>query len=221
MQIGRTSPERRRAGSAKRGFTLVEVIVVLVILAILAAIAIPALTGYIDKAEYTALEQKIRTQRMALQTMISLTYARDNGFRTYTGEGTDTADQDEYFVKVLNDSNYPDSYEFWGLTVVGAAEYGGLADDQTFKDVPSTLASSQRLSVRTDRSGAIKCYIFADADYFDPAPGGLRVVYIEDIHATDDATKRLLAQLTNFPNLESGFNLYHDQPDNLPPVKLN
>ncbi|MDR2163076.1 MAG: prepilin-type N-terminal cleavage/methylation domain-containing protein [Clostridiales Family XIII bacterium] len=33
------------------GFTLVEVIVVLVILAILAAIAIPALTGYIDKAE--------------------------------------------------------------------------------------------------------------------------------------------------------------------------
>ncbi|MDR2162556.1 MAG: prepilin-type N-terminal cleavage/methylation domain-containing protein [Clostridiales Family XIII bacterium] len=35
----------------RKGFTLVEVIVVLVILAILAAIAIPALTGYIDKAE--------------------------------------------------------------------------------------------------------------------------------------------------------------------------
>lgn len=34
----------------KRGFTLVELIIVLVILAILAAIAIPALTGYIDKA---------------------------------------------------------------------------------------------------------------------------------------------------------------------------
>jgi prepilin-type N-terminal cleavage/methylation domain-containing protein len=50
---------KRRACSAKRGggagrragFTLVEVIVVLVILAILAAIAIPALTGYIDKAQ--------------------------------------------------------------------------------------------------------------------------------------------------------------------------
>jgi prepilin-type N-terminal cleavage/methylation domain-containing protein len=35
----------------RAGFTLVEVIVVLVILAILAAIAIPALTGYIDKAQ--------------------------------------------------------------------------------------------------------------------------------------------------------------------------
>lgn len=36
--------------NAKRGFTLVELIVVLVILAILAALLIPALTGYIDKA---------------------------------------------------------------------------------------------------------------------------------------------------------------------------
>lgn len=35
---------------AKRGFTLVELIVVLVILALLAALLVPALTGYIDKA---------------------------------------------------------------------------------------------------------------------------------------------------------------------------
>ena len=35
---------------ARRGFTLVEVIVVLVVLAILAAILIPAMTGWIDKA---------------------------------------------------------------------------------------------------------------------------------------------------------------------------
>lgn len=37
--------------NSKRGFTLVELIVVLVILAILAALLIPALTGYIDKAQ--------------------------------------------------------------------------------------------------------------------------------------------------------------------------
>ena len=36
----------------KKGFTLVELIVVLVILAILAALLVPALTGYIDKANY-------------------------------------------------------------------------------------------------------------------------------------------------------------------------
>ena len=35
---------------AKKGGTLLELIVVLVILAILAALLIPALTGYIDKA---------------------------------------------------------------------------------------------------------------------------------------------------------------------------
>lgn len=37
--------------SNKRGFTLVEAIVVLVVLAILAAILIPAMTGWIDKAQ--------------------------------------------------------------------------------------------------------------------------------------------------------------------------
>lgn len=35
--------------NAKRGFTLVELIVVLVILAILAALLISALTGYMNK----------------------------------------------------------------------------------------------------------------------------------------------------------------------------
>ncbi len=39
-----------RNKSAKKGFTLVELIVVLVILAILAAMLIPALTGYIRRA---------------------------------------------------------------------------------------------------------------------------------------------------------------------------
>jgi prepilin-type N-terminal cleavage/methylation domain-containing protein len=36
---------------SKAGFTLIEVIVVIVIIAILAAIGVPALTGYIDKAQ--------------------------------------------------------------------------------------------------------------------------------------------------------------------------
>jgi prepilin-type N-terminal cleavage/methylation domain-containing protein len=72
--LGET-PIRRRAGSAKRGFTLVEVIVVLVILAILAAIAIPALTGYIDKAQDKQWIAKARNIAMAMRTVISEDYA--------------------------------------------------------------------------------------------------------------------------------------------------
>ena len=43
----------------KKGFTLVELIVVLVILAILAALLIPALTGYIDKANRRRLSARL------------------------------------------------------------------------------------------------------------------------------------------------------------------
>jgi prepilin-type N-terminal cleavage/methylation domain-containing protein len=59
----------------RNGFTLVEVIVVLVILAILAAIAIPALTGYIDKARYSSIKAEAREIRVALQTLFSEAYA--------------------------------------------------------------------------------------------------------------------------------------------------
>jgi type IV pilus assembly protein PilA len=55
----------------KKGFTLVEVIVVLVILAVLAAIAIPALTGYIDKAKDKATISQTRSAVMAAQTLVN------------------------------------------------------------------------------------------------------------------------------------------------------
>jgi prepilin-type N-terminal cleavage/methylation domain-containing protein len=70
----------------KKGFTLVEVIVVLVILAILAAIAIPALTGYIDKANKRAAISTARTYITAMQTLLSEEYALgDSGW--LDGEG--------------------------------------------------------------------------------------------------------------------------------------
>jgi prepilin-type N-terminal cleavage/methylation domain-containing protein len=67
----------RSAGVIRRrtGFTLVEVIVVLVILAILAAIAIPALTGYIDKAEDKKYIAQARNAVVALRTVIDEEYA--------------------------------------------------------------------------------------------------------------------------------------------------
>lgn len=58
----------------KKGFTLVELIVVLVILAILAALLIPALTGYIDKANKEKVVSETRMVVMAAQTELSEAY---------------------------------------------------------------------------------------------------------------------------------------------------
>jgi prepilin-type N-terminal cleavage/methylation domain-containing protein len=84
QRAGLSSGARRRAG-----FTLVEVIVVLVILAILAAIAIPALTGYIDKAHEKALISQARASAEAIQTWASEHFANgdvgDEGLKNGDG----------------------------------------------------------------------------------------------------------------------------------------
>lgn len=63
----------------KKGFTLVELIVVLVILAILAALLVPALTGYIDRANNEKIIAETRSAVMAAQTIASEEYAKNNG----------------------------------------------------------------------------------------------------------------------------------------------
>lgn len=63
-----------RALKEKKGFTLVELIVVLVILAILAALLVPALTGYIDKANDQKVIATTRQVVMAAQTEVSTAY---------------------------------------------------------------------------------------------------------------------------------------------------
>lgn len=67
--------------NAKRGFTLVELIVVLVILAILAALLIPALTGYIDKARKSQVVAETRMLTQAVQTEMSTVYALNEEFQ--------------------------------------------------------------------------------------------------------------------------------------------
>jgi prepilin-type N-terminal cleavage/methylation domain-containing protein len=83
---------------ARKGFTLVEVIVVLVILAILAAIAIPALTGYIDKAKGKRYISDARNAVVAVRTVLNEAYA--------DGEIAASAEAEKYFNgEKLYDSN--------------------------------------------------------------------------------------------------------------------
>ena len=63
--------EKIRKMKNQKGFTLVELIVVLVILAILAAMLVPALTGYIDKANKEKIIAATRQVVMAAQTEVS------------------------------------------------------------------------------------------------------------------------------------------------------
>ena len=67
--------EKIRKMKNQKGFTLVELIVVLVILAILAAMLVPALTGYIDKANSEKIVATTRQVVMAAQTEVSEAYA--------------------------------------------------------------------------------------------------------------------------------------------------
>ena len=81
---------RKNQLQAKGGFTLVELIVVLVILAILAALLIPALTGYIDKANEKKIISKCRQVVMAAQSLVSDEYAAGELYKTETTLGDNT-----------------------------------------------------------------------------------------------------------------------------------
>ena len=59
---------------SKKGFTLVEIIVVLVIIAVLAAIAIPAMTGWIDKASERSSLTEARAVILAAESLLVILY---------------------------------------------------------------------------------------------------------------------------------------------------
>lgn len=89
----------------KKGFTLVELIVVLVILAILAALLIPALTGYIDRANEEKLQATTRQVVVAAQSVVSEAYAQSAEFKgdyltAMTREGTVTFGESDDEVRI-------------------------------------------------------------------------------------------------------------------------
>jgi prepilin-type N-terminal cleavage/methylation domain-containing protein len=144
---------RRRAG-----FTLVEVIVVLVILAILAAIAIPALTGYIDKANNTEMELRLKTAKTAFQTMLAEQYANDGGIETYASTQTPVG---SYFKSI---SSYGGGIGFMitGFTTLGIEEYEALTSDTQ----SVTLDGKYYLRAYTDLAGSIKIFLYSRTEYF-------------------------------------------------------
>jgi type IV pilus assembly protein PilA len=207
--------KRRGEARARKGFTLVEVIVVLVILAILAAIAIPALTGYIDKAQWRELELRTRTAKIAFQVMINEQYV-DGGF---TAHNTGEAPAGDFFdvISVIKTSaGEAIGYYFSSFTPDGVREYESLTGDTTSLKWRDTGAAQWKFEAQVDNTGAIKVFQYVMADYFPVGDGWtkasqLQVYYTQD--AADSITKNnLAAQDKNFPGFAStvvsGYNIY-------------
>ncbi len=91
----------------KKGFTLVELIVVIAIIAILALILIPAITGYVDKANNSALEGTAR----ALQTKAVLYYSEKGSTEGMGTELSGAVDAKKFTVTNV-DKNGTEGFKF-------------------------------------------------------------------------------------------------------------
>jgi prepilin-type N-terminal cleavage/methylation domain-containing protein len=126
----------------RKGFTLVEVIVVLLILSILMAIAIPALTGYIEKARAARYLAEARDMRQTVTTMQIMMKAeqgldmyksarsRDYYFeatnRQFTGTGGDGNPFKYHIVHITSEGTKP----------IGMALYEELTGETLVNRVP-------------------------------------------------------------------------------------
>jgi type IV pilus assembly protein PilA len=209
-----SNARERRADSEKhealkqRGFTLVEVIVVLVILAILAAIAIPALTGYIDKAKAKTIIAGMHTQMTAIQTIINERYAEEGEFKALDS-GWES--NDDFFSKITIVPGWDGACAFQGFTAFGDTEYEKLTGDtESFDSTSPTMAWFQTV---TDAKGSIVGYQYTRRNYFEDG-NSLCVFYIANVDATNNITQKYKEDLetNNVLGVTSGFNFYsYDQ----------
>lgn len=129
--------EKIRKMKNKKGFTLVELIVVLVILAILAALLIPALTGYIDKANKEKVVAECRMAVMAIQTEATTLYG-ENGKVTTVDLTKKTTDEE---IRKLAEVS-----GFWEATVgeddaVSTVKYSNASWTVTYHAASGTTAA--------------------------------------------------------------------------------
>jgi type II secretory pathway pseudopilin PulG len=96
---------------------------VLVILAILTAIAIPALTGYIDKANQRAVISEARTVQIGLQAIESDAYGQNGGLPA-TDVSNATLLPDGYSSIDNNTTVGLEVASLAGQTTIGAIEEG-------------------------------------------------------------------------------------------------
>ena len=134
--------EKIRKMKNQKGFTLVELIVVLVILAILAALLVPALTGYIDKANKEKVIATTRMVVMAAQTEVSEKY----GLKA-DGKLKGTYDADGKKLEPLTKSGNADVTNADGISMNTIAELAevataGTGNTATFKNGVTEISIS-------------------------------------------------------------------------------
>ena len=160
--------EKIRKMKNQKGFTLVELIVVLVILAILAAMLVPALTGYIDKANNEKIIATTRQVVMAAQTEVSEAYA------SKTLKATTTITINSTGATPAPEANK----EVDGLKIVKLAEVGKFdsSDDLTgltngISEIKITYTAEGHVSKVELEQGKKNC-IYAETDAQKPTEEG-------------------------------------------------
>jgi type IV pilus assembly protein PilA len=109
--------------NGKKGFTLVELIVVIVIIAILAAIAVPALTGYIERAKDQGVEVDAKMALTGAQTVSNDTY----GGKTEPADlGVLNTEVNKLNGGFYETTNPPTTYGITSITTSGTAAAGLL-----------------------------------------------------------------------------------------------
>ena len=123
--------EKIRKMKNKKGFTLVELIVVLVILA---ALLVPALTGYIDKANYEKVVATTRSVVMAAQTEYSEAYGKGTAVALAATDEAKTTDIGKAACKLAEITDSANEY----INDIKSVKLTGTATDGVITKVEVT-----------------------------------------------------------------------------------